>query len=90
MHGHQDRYESKPDGTFEVIGLPGRAIVGAECVGRPYRRGVGADEIAGMTERGHFPTYGNPLPANKKWLNTLVEIDVDPDYLPYLEEFPLP
>ena len=76
-HGFQTRYESKPDGTYELVGLPGRAIVGVECIGRPYRTGVGADQIEGRNEHGHFQTYNNPIIPSAKWPNTLVEINPD-------------
>ncbi len=76
-NGFQSRYESKPDGTYELVGLPGRAIVGVECIGRPYRTGVGADQIIGRNEHGHFQTYNNPIFPSAKWPNTLVEINPD-------------
>ena len=77
--GFQTRYESKPDGSFELVGLPGRAIVGVECIGRPYRTGVGVEKIEGRNEHGHYQTYNNPIIPSEKWPNTLVEINPEPD-----------
>ncbi|HVX59815.1 MAG TPA: M56 family metallopeptidase [Pirellulales bacterium] len=74
-HGFQDRYASRPDGSFRLVGLPGRAIVGAECVIGQYRDGVGAEAIAGITDRGAFPTYANPVMPGKKWPHAMQEIN---------------
>jgi hypothetical protein len=46
--GNQDRYQSKADGSYRLVGLPGRAIVGAVVYrGKPYRSGAGAESIKG-------------------------------------------
>ena len=64
--GYQDRYQSKADGTYRLVGLPGRAIVGAVVyTGKPYRRGAGSESIKGMNEHGHFATYSNPVTASR-------------------------
>ena len=53
---------SKADGTYRLVGLPGRAIVGAVVyTGKPYRRGAGSESIKGMNEHGHFATWSNPV-----------------------------
>jgi RNA polymerase sigma factor (sigma-70 family) len=36
---------SRPDGTYRFVGLPGRAVVGAQATVGRYLRGVGADRI---------------------------------------------
>ncbi|HVC97549.1 MAG TPA: carboxypeptidase regulatory-like domain-containing protein, partial [Pirellulales bacterium] len=74
-HGFQQRYVTRPDGSFRLVGLPGRAIVGAECMVRSYRRGVGADAIEGINEHGIFDTYFNPVLPGKKWPDTMSEIN---------------
>jgi hypothetical protein len=71
----QDRYLSKADGSFRLVGLPGRAIVGAVVVDREYMTGAGSESIRGMTKGGHFETYGNPVPAGKHWPTVMKEID---------------
>ena len=78
-NGFQTRYESKSDGSYELIGLPGRAIVGVESVGHNYRTGVGVEEIKGRNEHGHYGTYNNPIMPSEKWPNTLVEINPSAD-----------
>ncbi len=43
-----------PDGTYRIVGLPGRAIVGVWSPGQ-YLKGVGASAIPGMDKNGRFP-----------------------------------
>jgi hypothetical protein len=71
----QDRYLSKSDGSFRLVGLPGRAIVGAFLVNDRYMTGAGSETIRGMTKAGHFETYGHPIPAGKHWPTVMREID---------------
>ncbi|HEX7378076.1 MAG TPA: hypothetical protein VF278_13230 [Pirellulales bacterium] len=77
--GFQDRYVSRLDGAYRLVGLPGRAIVGAECVIGRYRQGVGAEQIAGTDKRGNFETYFNPVAPGKKWPNAMKEINPSPE-----------
>jgi beta-lactamase regulating signal transducer with metallopeptidase domain len=67
---------TREDGTFRIVGLPGRAIVGGwvGMAGNTYRRGVGASEIQGMDKSGWFPTYGY-FPAGRNWPDVLKEIN---------------
>ena len=74
--GYQDRYQSKADGSYRLVGLPGRAIVGAVVYnGKPYRRGAGAESIKGMNEHGHFATVHNPVTANRYFPTSMKEIN---------------
>lgn len=77
--GYQHRYRTRPDGTFRIVGLPGRGIVGAETfgapTGAPYRGGAGSERIAGIDEDGTFPTYVGPLAASNQWPNAMAEIN---------------
>jgi beta-lactamase regulating signal transducer with metallopeptidase domain/protocatechuate 3,4-dioxygenase beta subunit len=74
--GYQDRYQSKADGSYRLVGLPGRAIVGAVVyTGKPYRRGAGAESIKGMDEHGQFPTSSNPVMANRYFPTSMKEIN---------------
>jgi beta-lactamase regulating signal transducer with metallopeptidase domain len=73
---YQDRYQSKVDGTFRLVGLPGRAIVGAVVYrGKPYRHGAGAESIKGMDEHGHFATCSNPVTASRYFPTSMKEIN---------------
>jgi len=72
----RDRYQTKSDGTYRLVGLPGRAIIGVVPSDRvPYRFGYGSESIKGMDERGQFATYWNPGPAGKTWLLAMKEIN---------------
>jgi 5-hydroxyisourate hydrolase-like protein (transthyretin family) len=68
------------DGSFRLVGLPGRGIVGALAHhDDPYRLGAGSESIAGMDEKGHFPTfYGSGQPG-KYWPTVMKEIDAPAD-----------
>jgi beta-lactamase regulating signal transducer with metallopeptidase domain len=46
---------ARPDGTFRIVGLPGRGLVTAKAIGRSYRRSGGA--TVGMSKDGNYPTY---------------------------------
>ncbi len=60
--GHQQRYLSRADGSYRLVGLPGRAIVGVVSHSqKSYRQGNGAESIKGMNEHGHFGTWNNPI-----------------------------
>jgi protocatechuate 3,4-dioxygenase beta subunit len=74
--GYQQRYLTKADGTYRLVGLPGRAIVGADVFSdRPYRRGAGAESIKGMDKNGHFPTWMNPIWPGRYFPTSMKEIN---------------
>jgi beta-lactamase regulating signal transducer with metallopeptidase domain len=75
VDGDQFRYTTKADGSFRLVGLPGRAIVGAEALAATYKLGVGASEIKGANKNGQFLTYLNPTQPRLNWPNALKEID---------------
>jgi protocatechuate 3,4-dioxygenase beta subunit len=70
----QERYLSKEDGTFRLVGLPGRAIVGAYASGKPYLQGAGSEAIEGSNKNGQFPTYNVPVRPSKVWPTAMKEI----------------
>ncbi len=76
---YQERYLTKSDGSFRIVVLPGRAIVGAETYAgtiESYQKGVGSQDISGMKADGSFATYRNPFAASNKFPNVMTEIDV--------------
>jgi beta-lactamase regulating signal transducer with metallopeptidase domain len=77
--GDQSRYESRGDGSYRLVGLPGRAIVGAESVLREYRFGVGVDTIQAPLKEKHFDTYANPVHPGPSWPNVMKEINPSAD-----------
>ena len=76
VDGEDNERGTQEDGTFRIVGLPGRAIVGGwvGMDGNTYRRGIGASEIQGMDKSGWFPTYGY-MPAGRNWPDVLKEIN---------------
>ena len=72
----QDRYQTKADGSYRLVGLPGRAIVGVVSYDKkPYLQGAGSESIKGMDQNGHFPTYRNPIDPGKHWPTSMKEIN---------------
>ncbi len=81
--------ETRADGSFRLVGLPGGGIVTANAqawgarptphaLGGSYVRGVGASAITGINKNGDFPTYGLSFFANVKRVNALKEINPAP------------
>lgn len=77
-HSDQTRYQTKPDGTYCLVGLPGAAVVGAESVHRGYRRGVGYHSLIEdkHADGEYIDTYRNPINPSPQWPNTMKKIDV--------------
>ncbi|WP_422928773.1 M56 family metallopeptidase [Singulisphaera sp. PoT] len=73
--GHQNRYLTKADGSFRLVGMPGRAIVGAAVDSRSFREGAGSEAIQGMNEHGMFDTYSNPVIPGKLWPTVMAEMN---------------
>jgi beta-lactamase regulating signal transducer with metallopeptidase domain len=86
----QTRFQSKADGTYRIVGLPGRAIVGAESILKSYRHGVGYAAISGpKDEKRDFDTYYVPMKPGPKWPNMMKEINPPADTGPVTLDFAL-
>lgn len=73
---YQDRYQTKSDGSYRMVGLAGRAIIGVDYHSRkPYLMGDGAAGIKGMNKSGHFETWRNPINPSKYWPTSMKEIN---------------
>jgi len=68
-------YNSAIDGTFKLVGLPGRGLIGVRAYPptNQYRMSVGADQIKNLREDGHFNTFPSLLYSRN--FNTLVEVN---------------
>ena len=77
MDGDEDLQWTRPDGSFRLVGLPGResSASGPQTFDSKYRSGVGASEIRGLKKDGWFPTYRETFPAGAKWPDVLKEIN---------------
>jgi Carboxypeptidase regulatory-like domain len=69
------RHITRPDGSYRILGLPTRGIVGARALSGTYRKGTGASEIPGMQPDGQFPTLGSPVAADARREDALKEIN---------------
>ena len=75
--GDEWRYFTKSDGTYRLVGLPGRAIVGAWSVLKTYRAGVGYREINAPKDPsgGWVLAYGaNSVAVTPTWPSVMREI----------------
>ena len=79
VDGYQQRYATNQEGAYRVVGLPGRAILGVQCVLTAYPSGMGHETIKGLDKHGHFPTYRNPVEPGKKWPTAMKEVVVSAD-----------
>jgi beta-lactamase regulating signal transducer with metallopeptidase domain len=75
----QDRYLSKADGSFRLVGLPGHAIVGAQAIRGEYMTGAGSESIKGINKNGYFETYFNPVPVGRNNPTVMAEINPPQD-----------
>ncbi len=75
LQGDQGRYETKPDGTYRLVAVPGKAIIGVWSLKEGYRKGVGFDAIPVFKEKNFvFRLYQHaPYPQGT---NVVREIDV--------------
>ena len=73
------------------MGLPGRAIVGAESILKSYRHGVGYAGISGpkYDKSDLLDTYRNPMMPGPKWPNMMKEINPPADTGPVTLDFAL-
>jgi hypothetical protein len=77
-HEFQDRYMTRADGTYRLVGLPGRAIVGVvtdNLRSKHYLKGAGSEAIKGMSKHGHFETYFNPVTPGRFFPTSMKEIN---------------
>ena len=74
--GYQLRYKVAADGSYRLVGLPGKAIVGAMVGYEPYPQGQGFDNIEGANKRGWFPTFRVGTGPGSKWPTILREVDI--------------
>jgi beta-lactamase regulating signal transducer with metallopeptidase domain/protocatechuate 3,4-dioxygenase beta subunit len=72
---YQDRYLSKADGTYRLVGLRGHAIVGANVHGGAYLAGAGSESIKGMNKHESFETYRNPIWPGRLFPTSMKEIN---------------
>ncbi|MEN1678504.1 MAG: M56 family metallopeptidase [Planctomycetota bacterium] len=88
--GYQNRYTIAPDGTYSMVGLPGKAIAGVVLWNEsPYPRGQGFDDIPGANSRGYLSSYQGVVEPSRLSLTSLREINVPEDAQEYTADFAL-
>ena len=78
----QDRYTTAPDGSFQLVGLPGKSVVGLLEASGLYPSGAGFETIDAEEidqKRGHAKTLSNPIRPSKKWPSIMQQVDVAAD-----------
>jgi beta-lactamase regulating signal transducer with metallopeptidase domain/protocatechuate 3,4-dioxygenase beta subunit/5-hydroxyisourate hydrolase-like protein (transthyretin family) len=81
VDGDQMRYQTDAEGRFQLIGLPGAAIIGAESAFQDYRLGVGYDELTARKygKSDWIDTYRNPINPGPKWPSSMRQVDIPED-----------
>jgi hypothetical protein len=76
-----DRFKTGADGSYRMVGLPGPAVVAAIIGFRPYRTGVGVDQLTiGKDEQMNRQLFATPRPMQQfRQLNSLREINPSAD-----------
>jgi RNA polymerase sigma factor (sigma-70 family) len=73
---HRGEVAIGPDGSFELIALPGRGLIAARAAKDHYLVAQGAATIAGADEHGWFPT--DPHFCQPEFFHAIVAIDPAP------------
>ncbi len=77
IDGYQDRYMTNRNGEYKLVGLPGRAVVGATSYMKSYLQGVGYKEIDApkYPNTDNLITYMDGGGPGPKWPSVMGEID---------------
>ena len=76
LAGQDDRYKSKADGSYRLVGLPGSSDRrGCQLEETLSRRCWRPESIKGMNEHGHFATVSNPVTASRHFPDSMKEIN---------------
>jgi protocatechuate 3,4-dioxygenase beta subunit len=70
----QDRYRTRADGTYRLVALPGRGIVGVESISDACPGGQGYDAIPGIEDRKAFEKFGGVFAPTRKFPTAVKEI----------------
>ncbi|QDV39199.1 sigma-70 family RNA polymerase sigma factor [Tautonia plasticadhaerens] len=66
--------QSEEDGTFRIVGIPGRGLVGARSGNEGFRIGLGVDHLKAEDNGGFLRTV--PSQCIPSSFNTMVEVDI--------------
>ena len=71
----QDRYRTQADGSYRVVALPGRGIVGVNSMSEAYPGGQGYEMIEGVEDHKAFMKYGGVFAPTPKFPTAVKEIN---------------
>ena len=71
----QDRYHTGVDGSYRVVALPGRGIIGVDCISEAYPGGQGYETIEGVEDRDAFREYGGVFAPSPKSPTAVKEVN---------------
>ena len=75
LQGYQSRYETKSNGVYRLVAVPGKAIVGAWCMLPGYRAGAGFDAIDVLKKNDAVGQLYQPAPY-RDGTSAVIEVDV--------------
>ncbi len=70
---HGGEVPTRPDGSFELVGLPGRGLIAARATRDRYLIGQGAEGIAGADQHGWFQT--DPHICQPEFTHAIATVD---------------
>ena len=75
FYSNQLKYETKPDGSYRMVAVPGKAIIEARCVKVGYLTGVGCDQIPAFQSRNFYSLVYMPA-LETRLVNAVKEMDI--------------
>ena len=70
---HRGQVRTQPDGSFEIVGLPGRGLVTVRGERDDYLVGQGADQAGKADQNGWIPA--DPHPCQPEFIHAVVAIE---------------
>lgn len=71
----QDQYHTEVDGSYRIVALPGRGIIGVDCISQVYPGGQGYNAIKGIEDRDAFQKYGGVFAPSPKFPTAVKEVN---------------
>ena len=86
----QSRYQTDEDGNYQLVGLPGKAVVGLQEVNGKYPAGIGWETFSDddKLENGRLAnTFHRPVVPGPKWPTAMTKVDIEENALEYRVDF---
>ena len=89
----QSRYTSKTDGSFQLVGLPGRGVIGLNTWSESFPSGMGWEKFGDADKQsnssGSLKTFRRPLEPSKNWPTAMKAIEIADDQAEQILNFEL-